>query len=281
MNNWFWNGQLALVPGAISDVCLSTSSRISVPAESATLLPEKAFPAMTNLATLANRSLQFVLIASAAASLSSIQPGRALELFSFDSSLTAKKRSSIGFTKGNLFTTGSSQLMVNSLGAQFVDPGAPSSITVILWDATGASLLARASVANTDQLISGYRYKTLGTPVTLYANTTYVIGAFLPSGVKFWDGNDNPTNPALDTNPYSSTYVTLNKAVYNYGSTLAFPAQDGNSPQDAAYSGRWAPANASFDSLRLQSVPGPLPVFGAMAAHAWSRQLRKRSRGAE
>lgn len=233
---------------------------------------------MLNLATIANRSLRFVLIASAAASLSSIQPGRAWELFGFDSSLAAKKRSSIGFTKGNMFTVGSSPLVVDSLGAQFVDPGAPSSIAVFLWDGSGASQLASTSVANTDLLVGGYRYRALGTPVTLYANTTYVIGAFLPSGVNFWDGNDNPTNPALDTNPYSSIYVTLNKAVYNYGSTPAFPGQDGNSPQDAAYSGRWAPANASFASVRIEDVPGPLPVFGAMAAYAWSRQLRKRSR---
>lgn len=99
-------------------------------------------------------------------------------------------------------------------------------------------------------------------------NTGYVIGAI---------GNFNSPNNFIETDdPNSmSSSVAFQAFVSNDGNgynvsgfpEYPVPAFDGG----IGTSGYW---NANFST----EVPGPLPVFGALAAYQWSRKLRSRAK---
>ena len=88
----------------------------------------------------------------------------------------------VGFndTVGFSFTIGSSPLSVTQLGVwDSGNDGLDNSNQVGLWNNTG-TLLASVTIlsGSAAPLVDGFRYSALGLPVTLSADTTYVLGAF-------------------------------------------------------------------------------------------------------
>jgi len=194
-------------------------------------------------------------------------------VLNYNSGLQAFTRTSAGFTIGSKITIGGSNIIINSLGAQFLS-GA-TSISVGLWNEAGNTQFATATVQNTSPLYNGYRYADLGQNFTLNANTVYILGAYLPSGATFYDGNDN-TGTDFNTAPYSgNTGVTLTKEQYEVGGALQFPAQTDNTA--TSIPGRWGPANAAF----ITPVPEPSTyALGTIAAAtiAWLARRKRMAR---
>jgi hypothetical protein len=128
-------------------------------------------------------------------------------------------------TFGYEFTVGSQEISVTALGLWV--PVAPSptagllnySHEVGLWDITGSSLLAYTTIGSgTPPSLSpsGAWYESVG-PLTLSANTTYVLGAKYP---EFAMDIDWGTRGAVAT---SGAGVTLGDARYSY-MAFAFPS---------------------------------------------------------
>ena len=90
--------------------------------------------------------------------------------------------------------------------------------TGALWSSTGAAL---AQVTFTNETASGWQYATFSSPVTLAADTTYVVGYQSPNGHFSTGGafTASATNGPLRALQSS---VTPN-GVFNYGSSLGFP----------------------------------------------------------
>lgn len=161
--------------------------------------------------------------------------------FTYTGSLTTG-RSDFSGTVGNLFTVGAQPLTITALGAQdFSATGAASNgllnpIQVGIWNSTGSTLLTQVTVPSgtATPFVSGYRYDSnLSQPLTLSANTQYLIGAFVGGG-KEWFGDGG------NTASYSATGgVTFDAArLFATQGQFAAPTTNGTlSP------GRWAPAN--------------------------------------
>ena len=86
-------------------------------------------------------------------------------------------------TIGETFTVGATAISVTDLGVwdKFPD-GLADAHPVTIWNAGGTSV-ASATVPSgtTGALIGEYRYTSLPSPVTLSANTTYIITAYYPT----------------------------------------------------------------------------------------------------
>ncbi|MCX6925862.1 MAG: hypothetical protein NT154_22045, partial [Verrucomicrobia bacterium] len=103
------------------------------------------------------------------------------------------------YTIGNSITVGNQALVVDKLGAMDTtstglgtDGFVAGSVQVGIWNA-GGILLASATVTSADPLDGSYRYHALPAPITLAANTTYLIGARVGAGIEwFLDANLNP-----------------------------------------------------------------------------------------
>ena len=217
-------------------------------------------PAMRKFSKVSGLAL-FCVVVSAGSS-------KAVPVFIFNPATSAYTRSSAGYTVGNQFQVGSTSITINSLGAQLL--GSTAALDVGLWDSSG-NLLTSASVSNTGLLSDGYRYANLNTSITLASSSTYYLGAYLPSGAEFLDGNDN-TGINYNSQPFSGNGVSITDTRYIFGGSLAFPGLGGG-----GLAGRWAPANATFIAPPPPApVPGPLPIFGATLGYAWSRRLRSR-----
>ncbi len=167
-------------------------------------------------------------------------------------SAPATSRGDGPWTVGIAFTvTQAGGVLVTQLGVQDAGSGgSPNtdgfvavSAAVGLWDSTGGTLLATATVTSTDTLIDSYRYVTLGTPVTL-ATGTYLLGAAVGSGIEWF----------LDGNPSTSPFVAAAGIIwvenrYQSGGALAAPVLNGGGSL-----GRWSPANAQFTVIPEPSV---------------------------
>jgi len=118
-----------------------------------------------------------------------------------------------------------------------------TSTEVGIWNASGTTLLASATVTTSDPELAGdYRYASIAT-LTLDANTDYLVGALVGTGYADFGDDDTTATYSADTD------VTIVDDTYiGSGSTLAAPTVNGT---DAL--GRWAPANATD----LQAVPEP------------------------
>ncbi|WP_437911652.1 DNRLRE domain-containing protein [Sorangium sp. So ce302] len=164
-------------------------------------------------------------------------------LFS-DSGAPASHRTDGPYTQGVLFQVGSSAMTVSALGGQDGSLSGPATdgfvgggLQVGLWDATGTTLLASTTVLSTDPLVETYRYHTLASPVTLQANTSYLIGALVGGGV-FEPFEDNAG--AAKFSAHGATIVGNRFAI---GDSLTAPTLDGLETL-----GRWAPASLLFSS---------------------------------
>ncbi len=133
------------------------------------------------------------------------------------------------YTIGNLFTVGSENIWITHLGAQDDSAAGPTTdgffagnINVGLWNATGTTLLATASVPSTGSLFGSYRYAPVaGSPITLNAGTQYLIGAAVGGGLEWFE--DSGAGAA----PFVGNGVTLDASRFNSGGTLTAPLSPG------------------------------------------------------
>lgn len=116
---------------------------------------------------------------------------------------TLEERNNFTGSVGYKITTGDNRMSVSALG--FFDhnrDGLASSHQVGIWDATGSTMLATVTVAagTVDPLYEFFRYHDLPTPLTLEANTSYLIAAEVTSGGDIWYNNSvsGDFNPSLD-----------------------------------------------------------------------------------
>ena len=153
----------------------------------------------------------------------------------------ANERANYAGQLGTQFTVGATDMTVHQLGlydggtAGFVD-----SHPVRIYDSSGTNVLASVTIDSTTPGNAGnYSFLALTTPVTLSANTTYVLTAWYPSL--------DPENPA------SPTYRTTNDPFRDLfaGSTGPTP---GFSSDASSYSGRFS--NNISDVFSDQSFGG-------------------------
>lgn len=167
-------------------------------------------------------------------------------------------------TYGYEFTT-AGPISIKSLGVfDYQSDGLTTAHDVGIWDNSG-SLLASVNVptGTTASLINGFRYQALNSILSLQAGT-YRIGALYAPGS---DGFVQQFIPGGSATPGSG--ITLgNPFLSSPSATLARPTN----PQALAAPGYFGP-NFQYDS-----VPGPLPLFGAATAFGFSRRLRRRLR---
>lgn len=182
-------------------------------------------------------------------------------------------RSDGAYTVGNTFTVSSaSNLEVTALGVMDVSlDGFLGTVQVGLWNASGTTLLASITSGfnSGNTTVGNYRFQTLGAPVTLTANTTYLIGALVggPGNGNFETFVDNNGAAAISTTPAAATYLTLGASVFNIGATLAAPTTAGGAPV-----GRWGPANLQFSAVPEPSTYAALFGLGALGFAAWRRR---------
>ncbi|MBI4622829.1 MAG: DUF4082 domain-containing protein [Verrucomicrobia bacterium] len=82
------------------------------------------------------------------------------------------------YNLGYEFTTGASALSVTALG--FYDAGSDGfnyTHDVGLWNTSGVSQASVSIPAGVNSLVNGFAFVSLGTPVTLLANTNYILSA--------------------------------------------------------------------------------------------------------
>jgi ABC-type tungstate transport system permease subunit len=163
-------------------------------------------------------------------------------LFSFDISKVKENRTDAPYVCGALFRVGATDITITELGVEDNPSNgsgfANGSAQVGLWDATGATLLASATVLSADPLGEDgvYRYHALSAPVVLRANTSYLIGSV--GGRGFEPFGDSFSGPPL----VRSAGVSLLETRYTPSDKLTAPLIH----DVAGTMGRYGPANALF-----------------------------------
>jgi len=128
---------------------------------------------------------------------------------------------------GAQITVGASDLSVTSLGfGDFGQDGFVVAHTVELWTTGGTSLGSVTLSAGTgDPLTDEWRFATLGTPITLSAGTTYVIGASTNTD----DGDPWFGSGLAGIQPdfvYSTDFTGTPVGRINNGGTFVMPTDD-------------------------------------------------------
>ncbi|MGO8837391.1 MAG: DUF4082 domain-containing protein [Limisphaerales bacterium] len=144
-------------------------------------------------------------------------------------------------TRGDSFTVGSQSLTINALGV-WGGYGFAGTHEVGLWTSTGTLLDSLSVSASTANIVTNGFYYIYIAPITLSANTTYVMGAYYGSG-NTDDIYSDGVHPASDF--YSQ--VTFGDEYNLSGSSLEFPTV--NQGSSANYIG----ANAAY----FGAVPEP------------------------
>ena len=90
-----------------------------------------------------------------------------------------------------------------------------------LWSASGAQL---ATVTFSGETSSGWQVATFASPVSIAANTSYVISYFAPRG--HYSDDQSYSWSALNASPLH--FADSDPGVYGYGSTPVFPTQGWN-----------------------------------------------------
>ena len=131
-----------------------------------------------------------------------------------------------------------------------------------LWTSTGTLL---ASVTFTNETASGWQQANFSTPVTINADTVYVISYLAPNG-GYADDQNYPWS-TLSATPLSVSGAT--PGVYAYGSGPAFPASTWNASNywvDVVFNPATAPTSPITVSISPSSVtlgPGGTQQFSA------------------
>nr|WP_241983279.1 DUF4082 domain-containing protein [Cryobacterium tagatosivorans] len=89
-----------------------------------------------------------------------------------------------------------------------------------LWSSTGTLL---ATVTFTGETASGWQQATLSAPVSISANTTYVVSYFAPAGR--YSATANFFNTAANSPPLQGLASGTDgpNGIYRYGTTSGFP----------------------------------------------------------
>lgn len=208
-----------------------------------------------------------------------IQPASGAVL-KYDPTQQGAARADGPYTVGSLVQMGSEDQIITHLGVQDADAAVDAQdpdgadgltgfadddgffvgpINVGLWTADGSTLLASASVSSADPYIGSWRYTPIAAgPVTLQANTDYLIGAAVGGGIEWFI--DGATTPFA-----ADDAATLVGNRFASGGTLTAPTNDGGGSI-----GRWGPAN-------MMEMPAPVP--GALFAYDMTLQADARTGG--
>jgi hypothetical protein len=192
-------------------------------------------------------------------------------ILQYNSTIAGSTRGDGPFTIGNLIQVQATDQLVTALGVQdaassggvagtdgFANGG---NIQVGIWTADGSTLLASTNVNTADPLGTGnYRYHTLTTPITLTANTQYLIGARVGAGIEFFvdAGSSGPFTADTGFTLLGSRFLS---------SSFGAPTSAGG-----LNNGRWGAANAL-------TTPAPEPAsVGLFASIGFAGLLRRRAR---
>ncbi|MCX6343453.1 MAG: DUF6055 domain-containing protein [Armatimonadetes bacterium] len=137
------------------------------------------------------------------------------------------------WTIGYKFTTGPSPVTVSKLGfVDYTGAGLLAAHRVGIWKTSDNSLIASTTVpaGTAGELMGDFRYANLAVPVTLNANTTYVIGAEVFNGGDAW--MISAASPGL-TSPDFDGFVVV-ESNYHSGAGL-------NRPETTWVAGQCAP----------------------------------------
>lgn len=172
-------------------------------------------------------------------------------------------------TIGAVFTVGSSNLSVTSLGFHDIGntgslasngDGLQGSHAVGIWNNTTGALVASATIQSgtSSALIVDYRYETLGSTVTLTAGQAYTIGAMMGSG-DFYISANSANNFTVATGATGGVSVYDSDALMSTRPTL-----------NGGLTNRWGPANMQFTV-----VPEPsAALLGGLGILALLRRRR-------
>ena len=161
-------------------------------------------------------------------------------------------RNGTGLTIGNLIEVGSEDVTITHLGVH--DPDGRNISTqnrqVGLWNKAGDTLIASVTVTASDLIRKdNYRYHELTSPVTLSADTRYLIGGEATDG--FWDA-DIGGGASTGTNPFMGNRLTIIESRFFSGG-FAAPMVSGG------LNARWAGGNAIIAPI-APSVNGMLII---------------------
>lgn len=170
----------------------------------------------------------------------------------------------IGYSLGYEFSTNEA-ISVTALGYFDSGSGLTDSHDVGIYD-SNQNLLGSTTVTGSDSLADYFRYHTLGTSISLAANTDYYI-----AGVS---GATDPYTYA-PTSYSTSSAITFVSEQSAQSSTLAFPSSSETGSHDFGYFG----PNFAFT---VQAVPEPgslvLVGIGVLAVGVSACHRRRRSR---
>jgi hypothetical protein len=199
-------------------------------------------------------------------------PSAAAPLLVGGGSGTPTATASDDVTAGFAFTFAGAPITVTALGILDLDPRDIEAVNTLdephdvgLWIA-GGQLLASATVDASDPLDNGFKFATLGVPVVLLPNVTYVLAANYPTGGSQtsldWLRSDTDAAIAALFDP-GFTYVQGRSGI---GFGLVDPT---SAASDVGYVG----PNMLFE----RAVPEPLTLalFGVAAGAIGVRRLRR------
>lgn len=184
-------------------------------------------------------------------------------LVAITSPATSSTASAGDFTLGYRFTVGSQSLSVTSLGiwdnnGDGLETGGTGARQMAIWDA-GGTLVPGTSVTvpTNGTLDNQFRYQALTSPVTLLANTDYVIG-FDSNGLTI----HNSSFTTSESPTFNTTYLTLydvpgggiptgQRARRINGGGFSFPnsVAGGGTPWEANFMFSVVPEPSSFSAM--------------------------------
>ena len=152
-----------------------------------------------------------------------------------------------GVTLGMKFRT---DVPGTATGVRFYKAAANTGTHVgALWAAGGGSPLA--TVTFSDETATGWQHAKFSSPVSLAANTTYVVSYHAPNG--HYSAMSGGFSSAIDNPPlHGLANSTSSNGVYAYGSSSAFPSSS------------WGAANYAVDVM-FQPPPAPTAPTGVTA----------------
>jgi hypothetical protein len=169
---------------------------------------------------------------------------------------------STGYTYGLGFTVGSQPISITALGMwDESDNGVGGSNQVGLWTAAGSPLtsITISSGTGSAQFINHFRYENI-TPVTLNANTTYILGFYNASNDFMYAG--------------SSSTFTLSSEVTFVGTGAAFGFA---APSDISNNYLGTGANALYSAI---PEPSTYAAFFGLAALGFAAYRRRQKQSA-
>jgi len=170
---------------------------------------------------------------------------------------------------GYSFTVGSQPIQVTSLGVwDESGTGLAESHQVNIWEAGVSVVSATVGSGSGPDLIDGFRYVDLNTPVTLTPGSTYFISAFYPTATDSIALSQPPANVTLGTGLSLADGTTPHFA--SDQSQVSYPDQAG---PGAAF-GYYGP-NAQFTVVPEPGATAAVAALGLLGFALWRRSMSK------